>query len=357
MKGACTMSEAIAIYTPEIYPLPQKTFTGDLFSRFIDYSSVKDSTLRGYMTCLKAFAQWLADNGITQPTRNDVKQYEKHLAASGYKTGTRQQYLGAVKHFFKWTAAEGLYPNIADNVKGAKVKREQHKKDPLPRSAVPAIAETIDTSTEQGKRLYAMYLLFIACGLRCVEVSRANVEDLKTLNGITYLYVWGKGHDEADAPVELPPEVKEAVEAYLASRTEKATKGSPLFVSTSNRSKGKRIAATTISTAIKELMKAAGYDSDRLTAHSLRHTSNTGVYKATKSLYLTQQHARHVDPATTEIYVHAEEREERHTECMVYDYYFNQDTATDPRKEAIAIIQGLAADKLANALQILKALQ
>ena len=359
------MSEALAIYTgPEIYPLPQKTFTGNLFASFEEYTSVKDTTMRGYKTCLKAFALWMADNGITQPTRANIMQYEKHLTACGYKTGTRQQYLGAVKHFFKWTASEGLYPNIADNVKGAKVKREQHKKDPLPRSAVPVIADSIDRSTEQGKRLYAMYLLFISCGLRCVEVSRANVEDLKTLNGITYLYVWGKGHDEPDAPVELPQEVKEAVEDYLASRKEKPTKGSPLFISTSNRcghdengNATKRIAPTTISTAIKELMKGAGFDSDRLTCHSLRHTSNTGVYKATKSLYLTQQHARHVDPATTEIYVHAEEREERHTESMVYDYYFKQDTATDPRQEAIAIIQGMAADKLAHALQILKAMQ
>lgn len=360
------MSEALAINT-NIYPLPQpqKVFSGDLFTSFIEYSSVKDTTMRGYITCLKSFAQWMAANGITQPVRKDVQDYDKYLAASGYKTGTRQQYLGAVKHFFKWTAAEGLYPNISDNLKGAKVKREQpHKKDPLPRSAVPVIAESIDRTTEQGKRLYAMYLLFISCGLRTVEVSRANVEDMKTLNGITYLYVWGKGHDEPDTPVELPPEVKEAIEDYLASRSDKYTKKSPLFISTSNRSghdenrlPTKRIAPTTISASIKKLMKGAGFDSDRLTCHSLRHTSNTGAYKATHSLYLTQQHARHVDPATTEIYVHAEEREERHTEVMVYDYYFKQDATTDPRQEAIAIIQGMAADKLAHALQILKAMQ
>ena len=102
-------------------------------------------------------------------------------------------------------------------------------------------------------------------------------------------------------------------------------------------------------------MKGAGYDSDRLTCHSLRHTSNTGAYKATKSLYLTQQHARHCDPSTTEIYVHAEEREERHTESMVYDYYFKQDAAEDPCKEALAILQNMPVDKQKQALEFLKA--
>jgi len=347
------MSEALAILHPAQL---QAAFSADLFASFIEYSSVKDTTLKGYMTCIKAFSRWMFANGITQPTRADIKAYEKHLAGSGYKPGTRAQYLRAVKHFFKWTAAEGFYPNIADNIKGAKVRHDQHKKDALGRADVPAIAATINRKTEQGKRLYALYLLCITDGLRTVEVSRANLEDIKTVGSRTYLYIQGKGHDEKDAPVLLPDEVKAALDEYIASRTDKPTGKSPLFVSTSNRSKGGRIAPTTISTILKNMMRAAGYDSDRLTAHSLRHTSGTGAYKATHNLYLTQQHQRHADPATTEIYVHAEEREERNTEQQVYDYYFKQDAATEPEAEAITIIKGLSPDKLEKALSVLRAM-
>ena len=350
------MSEAYAIYPQaHIYPVPNKPSAQDLFAAYMDYTSVKDSTMKGYLTCIKAFASWLSDNGIMQPTRLDIKAYEKYLTGSTYKPGTQGQYLRAVKSFFKWTAAEGLYPNIADNIKGAKVRHDQHKKDALGREDVPAIAEKIDRSTEQGKRLYALYLICIADGLRTIEISRANLEDIKTMGGRTYLYVQGKGHDEKDAPVLLPQEVKEALDVYIASRTDKPTGKSPLFVSTSNRSKGKRIAPTTISTMLKSLMVSAGYDSDRLTAHSLRHTSGTGAYKATHNLYLTQQHQRHCDPATTEIYMHCEEREERNTEELVYNYYFKADAEADPCKEALDILQRMPADKQKQALELLKA--
>lgn len=380
------MNTATAL-VPEVGNLrlmPRQAFAADLFDRFIDYTDCKDTTVKGYMTCIRAFARWMQEEGIVQPTRDDVKAYKEHLASAGYKAGTQQQYLRAVKHFFKWTAAEGLYPNIADNIKGAKVRTDQHKKDALGRDDVPAIAATIDRTTEQGKRMYALYLLCITCGLRTVEITRANVEDMKTVGGRTYLYIQGKGHDEKDAPVLLTPEVKAAIDDYMQSRTDKITGKSPLFVGTSNRGKpgtfkdfkrdstgnvvlddngepvklfyDGRIASTTISTMLKRLMQGAGYDSDRLTAHSLRHTSGTGAYQATHNIYLAQQHQRHCDPRTTEIYVHAEDRATRDTEQQVYNYYFHQGGSDDAVAEAHKIIDALTPDKLDKALAVLRAM-
>lgn len=335
-----------------------------LLERFIKYTDREATTTKGYITCLRVFARWLQAEGITQPTREDILAYKEYLNTPSFgkdnanelKAGTKQQYLRAVKHFFKWTAAEGFYPNIADNIHTVKINNSVHKKDALERDAVKKIAESIDTSTEQGKRLYAMYLLCISCGLRTIEINRANIEDIKKNGERTYLYLQGKGHSEHDAPVLLIPEVQEALTDYLNSRTDKYTSKSPLFVSTGNRSGGKRIATTTISTMLKGALKGAGYDSDRLTAHSLRHTSGTGAYKATGSLYLAQKHQRHADPSTTEIYIHAEEREERNTEAQVYDYYFNPDADIDIKQEAINLIYNMPADKLKTACELLKAM-
>lgn len=330
-------------------------FSADLIARFIDYTDVNDVTMKGYITCIRAFVRWMHAEGITQPRREDVKRYKEYLERADFTAGTRAQYMRGVKHFFKWTAAEGLYPNVADNIK-IKGTSTRHKKDALGRDDVPAIADSIDRSTEQGKRLYAIYLLCVVCGLRTIEVSRAKVEDIKTTGGKSYLWVWGKGHQEPDTPVLLIPEVKAALDDYMGSRTDKPTGKSPLFVSTSNRSKGQPIAATTISTTIKGLMRGAGYDSDRLTAHSLRHSSGTAAYKATHNLYLAQQHQRHADPATTEIYIHDEERDERNTEELVYNYYFNPSAKDDPAAEAIGIIRRLAPSKLQAALTMLRAM-
>lgn len=320
---------------------PTATFDQGLFDRFIAYTDRKPTTIKGYVSCLRHFIQWLSDNGITEPIREDVRRYRDYLKSSGLAVGTQSQYLRAVKHFFKWTAAEGFYPNIADNIHGAKVRHDVHKKDALQRDDVPKIAASIDRSTEQGRRLYAMYLLCVICGLRTIEISRADVCDLKTVGGATYLYVQGKGHDDKDAPVYIVPEVKEAIRDYLESRTDKPTAKSPLFASTSNRSKGGRIATTTISTMFKEMLIAAGYDSDRLTAHSLRHTSGTGAHKSGLDLYSVQHLMRHCDPSTSEIYIHdddhqaAEERGRR----SIYSYYFGE-------SEPAAIIPELEAELL-----------
>lgn len=330
----------------------------DIFSSFVDFCSVKQSTLKGYEVCLRAFANWTQENGIISPTRADIREYVRYLDASPLKPGTRAQYLRAVRHLFKWAATEGLYTDIAAGIKGIwKQDRQHHKKDALGREDVQAVAATIDRETEQGKRLFAMFLLSVVDGMRTVELSRANICDIKTISGKSYLYVWGKGHSEPDTPVLLPAEVKEALDDYLQARTDNPTQKSPLFVSTSNRSKGGRIAPSTISKIIKDMLKDAGYDSDRITAHSLRHTSGTGIYKATHNLYLTQQHLRHANPETSEIYMHCEERETRDTEEKVYNYYFNQDAGNDPQREAIEIIQNLPADKLEKALDILRAIQ
>lgn len=328
----------------------------DIVSSFQEFWCVKDSTLKGYGVCLRAFGNWMYDNGIINPTKQDIRNYVRFLDRSDLKPGTRIQYFRALKQLYKYAAAEYGYEDITEGIHGTwKQDRKNHKKDALGREDVRKIAGTIDRSTEQGKRLYAMFLLCIVDGLRTVELSRANIGDIKTIDGRTYLYTWGKGHSEPDTPVLLPDEVRDAIAEYLKARTDNPGPKSPLFASTSHNYKG-RIAPSTYSRIIKKLLKDAGYDSDRLTAHSLRHTSGTGVYKATKNLYLTQQHLRHANPETSEIYMHCDERENRNTEKQVYDYFFADDTGDDPQREAITILQNMPADKLGKALDILRAL-
>ena len=330
----------------------------DIVSSFEEFCSVKNSTLKGYMVCVRAFGRWMYNSGIYEPTKHDIRDYVRFLDNnSELKPGTKSQYLRAVKQLYKWAATEYGYEDITSGIKGIwKQDRTHHKKDALGREDVRKIAATIDRNTEQGKRLFAMFLLCVVGGLRDVELSRANVGDIKTISGRTYLYVWGKGHDEPDAPVWLIDEVLSAIKEYLEARTDNPGPKSPLFASTSRNCKGNRIDHSTISRILKKLLKDAGYDSDRITAHSLRHTSGTGVYKATKNLYLTQKHLRHANPETSEIYMHCEERESRNTERQVYDYYFSDGSADDPQREAIAIIQNLPSDKLEKALDILRAL-
>lgn len=333
----------------------------DLFSGYISFIDRPTATTKTYINNLKQFAAWLKYTGTTQPIREDILAYRDYLlsdheairldptAAKGWsyrrdKSGkkyrircspnTTGQYLRSVGQFFKWTAAEGLYPDIAANVHAPRIRRDYHRKEALRPADVLRIESQIrqqiqqDPGSERERRLLAMFLLAVNCGLRTIEIHRANIRDLEIIGGEAVLYVTGKGRTEPDARKILAPEVHEALEAYLAARQDKKTPGSPLFVATGNRSGGQRLATTTISKMLKAALKAAGYNSDRITAHSLRHTAGTSVQDLTGNLYLTQKYMRHQNPATTEIYLHNDtEAQEAEVARLLYAYYHKGETA------------------------------
>ena len=350
---------------------PAQDLKPALFEDFIAFIDRPGRTTQTYITNLRQFAAWLAYKQIRRPQRREILLYRDYLSAEheaikldpgspggwAYRTdgsgnrytvkcrpNTVKQYLQSVRQFFTWTAAAGFYPNIAANIHAPKVRQNAHRKEALSAADVLAIEQSIaataaarsaaaarakkDTAgrltrtDEQGRRLAALYALAVNAGLRTVELSRANVRDLEIKNGSAVLYVWGKGHTEPDTKKPLAPEVYHTLREYLDTRSDRPTPGSPLFVSTGNRSGGRRIAETTISKMLKQAMIDAGYNSDRITAHSLRHTAGTAVQSITGNLYLTQQYMRHSSPATTEIYLHVDtEQQEADTAQRLYSFY------------------------------------
>lgn len=387
---------ALAVYSPqEITAAPAQELTGDLFNSFVSWIDRSEKTARSYITNLRQFMAWLKYTAITRPARQDIISYRQWLttehdaiklapeSVSGWtyrtdstgnpvkvncKPNTVAQYLRSVCQFFRWTAANNLYPDIAANIHAPKVKHDTHRKEALQPAEVLTIEKSItaaaeakaqaaaeaakDTAgrmqraNEQGKRLYAMYLLAVNAGLRTIEISRANVKDLVTKNGQTTLYIWGKGHTEPDQKKPIAPEVAAALKDYLQSRSDRPTGSSPLFVSTGNRSRGKRIATTTISTMLKRAMQQAGFDDERITAHSLRHSTGTAVQELTGDLYTTQKYMRHCNPATTEIYLHNEtEQQEANIAQQLFDRFHGIEN-TDKRAQLEQIINRMTPQQL-----------
>lgn len=179
----------------------------------------------------------------------------------------------------------------------------EHKKDYLTSQQAKKVLETIPQDTLKGKRDYAMLALMLTMGLRTIEVSRANVGDIRTQGDAVVLYVQGKGHVDKDALVRMPNHVETAVRTYLKAR-KASDPQSPLFASTSHQNAGQRMTTRSISGIVKSSFIAAGYDSPRLTAHSTRHTSATLSLPNGATLQETQQLLRHVNLQTTEIYAH-----------------------------------------------------
>ena len=148
-----------------------------------------------------------------------------------------------------------------------------------------------------------MISLIATCGLRTIEIVRANVEDIRTLGDITVLYVQGKGRSDKKEFVKLSAPVVKAIRDYLLERG-KVPGNAPLFASESRRNSGQRLTTCTVSGICKQAMKKAGYDTPRLTAHSLRHSAATLALLAGMELSDVQQFMRHSNIGVTMVYAH-----------------------------------------------------
>ena len=83
----------------------------------------------------------------------------------------------------------------------------------------------------------------------------------------------------------------------------------------------------------------------------------TGAYKATHNIYLAQKHQRHTNASTTEIYVHAEERQERDTEQQVYNYYFRAQDPDSEKERAMQMLANLSPDEVRKVIDIMNAIK
>lgn len=325
-------------------------FSKTYFQKFIDDNRIKETTSKNYIKYLKHFILWIMEQGIQNPTRENIREYQKHLDSYISKvTGkkleetTKQQYFQIVKTFFQFLENENLYSNITKGIKSFKIDKGERKR-PFTEEEIKIIYNSIDTTTEKGKRDLSIFLLAVENGLRIIEIQRANIEDIETIDNVKRLYIQGKGKTEKNVFVNLSEELSNILDDYLKTRP-KAKQGEALFVGTSNRSKGQRIERTSISRLFRRIFNSNGYNSKKLTFHSLRHTSGTTFYKITKDTYQVQKHQRHESLTSTEIYIHSYESNKDNSGQMIHNYIFKNKQSNEI-KETQTMIELLNQEEL-----------
>lgn len=296
------------------YLIGQNLLTQDLFSRWIAFIDASPKTVEAYTKGIKYFGEYLSVCGIRQPTRETVIAYRDELKKN-HKPTTVQSYLEAVKLFFQWTEQERLYPNIAAHIKGAKLDSE-YKRDYLTTKQVSKLLDAIDTSTLKGLRDYAVLSLMVTTGLRTISIVRADIGDIRTAGDSVALYYQGKGHEEKADYVKIAEPVEEAIRKYLVVRGQ-TDSSAPLFSSISNRNSGGRMTTRSISRVAKNHLIEIDLKSDRLTAHSLRHTAATLNLLNGGTVEETKQLLGHANINTTLIYSHALERAKNDSENRI----------------------------------------
>ena len=288
-----------------------------LVERFLKFAGVADKSARTYLVALRQMFKYFSENSIVNPSRENLENWRDSLIDGGKSASTIQLYITSCKLFFRWLALENVYPNVADNLKSRVKISHEHKKDALTAKQSKSLLKAAKgkNNSLMDKRNAAIVAVMMTAGLRTIEICRANVGDIKTIGGATFLYVQGKGRSEKAESVRLAPQVLSLIKAYI--------KDSPLFVSTSNRCKNQRLDTQTIRKMVKSKLRAIGLDDSRLTAHSLRHTAATVMLLAGVELTQVQMVLRHKNINTTMIYNNAIERLTNTAELSAANAFFS----------------------------------
>jgi len=264
-----------------------------LEQEFLTFIQVKTATVNTYRKGLKSFFNYILANELTNINRTDLIQYVESLQAKELKPTTIKSYIASIKAFYKFLEIQYNYKDIAKSIKTPNISKS-FKKDALTIEQAKGLIATTDDLRDK-----IIILLGITCGLRTIEISRLDKTDLEIKAGKPILWILGKARDEKEFIV-IPAELHKLLLQYLETRTDTAE---PLLLATSNRSQG-RLATGSISRIIKNHLKANGINSNRITAHSLRHTAITFSLLSGNSIRETKDLARHKNINTTLIYAH-----------------------------------------------------
>lgn len=138
------------------------------------------------------------------------------------------------------------------------------------------------------------------CALRLSELAALNVEQVDS----DVLTVIGKGNKERK--IYMTPAVKQSLSKWLPVRQMMQVDTSALFISRNHN----RPTTRSIQNIVKKHIVASGIDPKGLSAHKLRHTAATLMYKyGHVDIRSLQQILGHGSIATTEIYSHVDDNQ------------------------------------------------
>ncbi|QKR99085.1 tyrosine recombinase XerC [Sphingomonas sp. CL5.1] len=219
----------------------------------------------------------------------DLRAYLAHRRADGLSNTSAARELSAVRGFLAWANGEGAAPRL----KGPRVKKG------LPRPISPdeavSLAEEVAEGARHewvGARDWAVLLLLYGAGLRigeAIALTGAAVPLGETL------VVTGKRDKTRIVP--LLPQVREAIEAYLAQCPWPISRGTPLFRGV----RGGPLSPGVVRVGVRAARRRLGL-SERTTPHALRHSFATHLLGRGADLRALQELLGHASLSSTQVY-------------------------------------------------------
>ena len=255
-------------------------------------------TVRAYMATAERLIAFLTEHrgeamtaaALARVDQADLRAFLTARRMDGIGNVSAARELSAVRGFLKFIGGEDARVPV---LKGPKVKRG------LPRPVSPdeavALAEDIAETAREGwigARDWAVLLLLYGAGLRIGE-AMGLMGDVLPLGDT--LRVTGKRGKTRIVP--LLPQVRAAIEAYLAGCPYPAGREEPLF----RGARGGPLSAALIRRAVQGARRRLGL-SDRTTPHALRHSFATHLLGRGADLRSLQELLGHASLSSTQIY-------------------------------------------------------
>lgn len=298
-----------SLITPDYYVLHYKEF----IPMYISKGRPSEDTLSTYISSINQFLNWCRLSNAHPLSLKDyqLRMYQRILTENGYKDDSIAVKIIAVRLFYEVAFKMKL---IEENPCRDIVTASSFAQDEMIRyytnEQIKAICDYFKEEDDEFVRLrgiLAVYLMAVE-GLRCVEVHRANREDINFELGIMQIH--GKGHGRQIYPCD---DTLNLIKDYInvcpeISKIGKEGNVTPLFLSNAKFVRYKRISRDGLRFILNKALRACGIKMEGSSCHILRHSCGTNLYAAKKDLRLVQDVLGHRDPKTTARYAHLHNR-------------------------------------------------
>lgn len=259
-----------------------------------DQLDVSETTRADYKARLPYFMGYIETNGLDH---NAYLNFKRHLAKrTDIAVATKNKHLATASVFLKELHRAGVIPvDLTLNVKGF-TQNKKHKRDGLNDQEISKLSEHIKElpTTKGNTRIKALLSLLALQGLRQVEITRLNVNDIDLV--ANKAFVTGKGVQDKE-PVDLHPDTTKALKEYMEKNK---IRDGALFVSISNRAKDQRLTTRGLRLIVKNFMLPLEIDR---CVHGFRHFFTTRLIKVYKGDLLdVARYTRHKSLEMLQVY-------------------------------------------------------
>jgi len=226
---------------------------------------------------------------LARATSADLRAYLADRRGHGLGNASAARELSAIRGFLAWANEAAEQPRM----RGPRVKAGVPR--PVSPADVVALAEEVaDDAAEPwiGARDWAVLMLLYGAGLRIGEALTLRGEILPLGETIR---VTGKRAKTRMVP--LLPQVRAAIEAYVAQTPWPITRDEPLF----RGAKGGALSPVMIRRAVQSARTRLGLG-DRTTPHALRHSFATHLLGRGADLRALQELLGHASLSSTQVY-------------------------------------------------------